>query len=257
MSSAETIYTFRREFPDVLQRGRDNRVQMPAYLDGVLVAPTAVGSLLQLLDSGGGVVSSPTVSVVASIATATVPAAHLPSTLSYGSDYREVWTLAMPDGSVPDVPQEACVARMRLYPPTGAAALLTAYPGLLTEFGGSIPSLQQFVDRAWGHIIRRLWSLAVWPEVVVSQTQLVEPLEERAYYEIMRALYRRTSGTPRWERLMDEHKAGFEATWARMSWRTDADQDGVADGQARVGAGRIVTPNVPPRHSAGYRDQRW
>jgi len=256
LSSGETTYSFRRVIPDVLQRGRANVVRMEAYRDGAMVVITS--GTLSLIDSGGNVVSSPAVSIHADgYAYATIPAVDLPSTLAYGTSYRELWTLTMPDLSVPIVPRECAVAKFQLFPDTCDLDLTGEYPGLLVEFGGSIASLQPFIDKAWRHIIRRLWSMDIWPEVIVSETQLAEPLEQYTYYLAFKALFRKTSGNNRWETLMGEHRANFDAAWSSMTWKRDLDQSGVADDDSRSHASAVVTPNVPPYSAANYRDPRW
>ncbi|MHA1571126.1 MAG: hypothetical protein ACTSWM_04845 [Alphaproteobacteria bacterium] len=229
---------------------------MEAYIDGALARPTQAGSTFTLIDEAGATVSTSSVTVTNGVATATIPAVDLPSTVGFGERYREQWALVMPDGETHIATREASVAKFRLYPPASDPDLLTEYPGLLSEFGTAISSFQGFIDEAWRHIIEKLWSHGTWPDLIVSTSQLRGPLRERAYYLIFKNLYRKSGGAPRWKDLMDEHKDNFGAAWGGMTFKVDLDNDGVADSDERRGAGTVVHRNTAPRRSRS-RDPRW
>lgn len=255
MASGEVQYSFRTSFPDVVVRERENVVQMSAHFGGVVVSPLSPG-VFTLLDSSGNVISTSTFTLVGDIATATIPAVDLPDTLDFSQRYQERWSLDMPDGSSRIIPREAALSRFQLSPPADAEQLLDEYPGLLTEFAGSVDSLQPFVDSAWGKIIRALWAVGTWPDIIVSESQLVDPLQQKAYYLIFKALFRKTSGVARWKELMDEHKDNFGTAWGKMTFKVDRDHDGLADSDERRGNSTLVHRNVAPRRTRS-RDPRW
>ncbi len=250
----ETRYSFRTIFPDVLVRGRENLVKMEAWHDGALVAPSS--GTFTLVDEGGDTISTSAVVVSGSIATATIPAGDLPATLDLSQRLQQRWVLVMPDGVEHTARREAALARFRFYSPIGDIDLESEYPGLGTDVGDSVDSLQPFIDEATAWFVNKLWSKGTWPDLIVEPSATRAPIRERAYYLIFKALYRRTSGQARWETLMNIHRDGYREAFGSMTYKVDADHDGVADSDDRKSAGTVVHRNPAPQRRRS-NDPRW
>jgi len=247
------LYKARTAAPDTFEREAANETTLEVYLGGSLVAPTSPG-VFTLKDAGGNVVSTSTPPIVSDISVAAIPAVDLTNTVGFGERFREFWVLPMPDGLTHTFTREAAVAGFHLYPPSAQPDLLATYPGLLTEFGDAVASLDPFLDKAWAVVLRSLWSHGLWPNLIVSNSQLVEPLEEQALYLIYRALSR--SPGDRWAELRQEHKDAYSAAWGRATFKIDRDNDGLADSDDRRGRGTLVHRNAAPRRQRP-RDPRF
>lgn len=259
-SSAETLYTFRSIGPDVLQRARTQTVQMEAYRDGQLVAPTVSGSSFSLLDpSGTAIVDAQAITVVGSVAQFTIPDTSLPATLALGLDYSERWVLVMPDGTIRTVTREAGVARSLLHPVVADVDLTAGeYPDLLAELETLTTTLQGFIDEAWIRILEKLFQRERWPDLLISSSALRRPHAELALHLVFKMLFRAQPASTRWERLMTLHLSNFEQEWAAWNGKWDRDQDGLADGPGREAAGvGIVHRHVGPRANHDRLGARW
>lgn len=240
-SSAETLYTFRTVGADVLQRGRAQTVQMEAYRNGALVAPSS-GTFSLLAPDGTVLVDAAAVTISASVARYTIAAGDLPATLELGEDYQERWVLTMPDLTVRTVLREAAIARFLLHPVVADVDLTSEYPDLVAEFEGVTTTLQGFLDEAWRQILERLFQRDRWPDLLLTTSSLRGPHRELALYLIHKALHRYAPTQTRWETLMRLHEAGFDREWSQMTAKWDRDMDGLAD------AGREATSGVVHRH---------
>ena len=88
--SATTFLTARFLLPDYLKREESNAIQCPVYTGGSLVAPDS--GTFTLLDESGLEVYTTAVSVVGSIAGATVPAVSLPlSAIAMAGECPGLW----------------------------------------------------------------------------------------------------------------------------------------------------------------------
>jgi len=256
-ASGEVRYTFRIRHPDVLERGRAQRVTLEAYIDGNLAAPTAEGSTFQLQDAAGDdVVATAAITGVADdVAYYDILAASLPSTLELGRRYLETWSLVMPDGTTRTRTREAAITRFQWSNPVCDDDLLAEYSGLLTDFGGVETSLQRFLDLAADQFLRRLWRVGEWPDIIVSISDTFEPVRELALMYAFKDLYR-AKPTDRAKTLWDHHRDAAAAAFTTMTYEVDRDLDGLADDDNRSGPGRVIHRNAAPRRSLA-RSGRW
>ena len=248
-SSAEILYTFRTVGCDVLQRARTQSVQMEAYRDGALVAPTS-GTFSLLAPDGTVLVDAQAVTIAASIARHTIDATDIPATLDLSENYQERWVLTMPDGTIRTVLREAAIARFLLHPVVADVDLTGEYPDLTSEFSSVATSLQGFLDEAWRQILERLFQRDRWPDLLLTTSSLRRPHADLALYLAFKALAVRNQPS-RWEASMRLHFDAFNAEWVRMTAKWDRDMDGLAD------AGREATTGVVHRHVGPRANQRW
>jgi hypothetical protein len=254
-SSAEILYTFRTVGCDVLQRARTQTVQMEAYRDGALVAPSA-GTFTLVDPSGTALVDAQAVTIASSIARYTIDATAIPATLELGEDYQERWSLVMPDGSTRTILREAAIARFLLHPVVADVDLTSEYPDLVAEFATVATSLQGFLDEAWRQICEKLFQRDRWPDLLISTSALRLPHRELALYLAHKALYRSAPSVNRWETLMQLHQAGWEREWGALTAKWDRDLDGLADG-GREAVNGVVHRHVGPRANRPLLGTRW
>lgn len=248
--------SFRVRTPSVYERGRAQTVRMEARLGSALVAPTA--GTFTLRSPTGAVVSTSAVVVSGDIATATVPALDLPTTLGYGDGYTEEWDLTI-SSVVRTARREAYLCRRALHCPVTQADLEARHPRIAAAFG-NVADLQAFIDEAWSDTLRRLLSDGRWPEEVVEVSSLRGYVREMALAYTFSGLMTGTpSGTAdRYTSLAEQAREAARQEWARIRFRRDSDQDGVADAESRSPASRIVSRGVAGERGwwGGYRGRR-
>lgn len=250
--SGETLYTFRQAQPDVLERGRANKVTMRAERDDAVVAPTVSGSSFSLYSPSGDVlVDAQAITLVGSVATYTIAAEDLPATLTYGGGYRETWVLVMPDSSTRTIDRETYVARCGLQPPAGVGDLRAEIP-VVDSMKGNLTSYQPFFDSAWRDILVEIANSGIFEQHIKSAHMLYRPLIELAKYKIFDAW---AIGQPQanWREEADRTWKKWEAAWTKFTTLLDTDEDGnVDDPTARASArSGIVQPAGAP-YPAGH-----
>lgn len=258
MTNAEILYTYRSAYPDFLQRGRNNTVSMPVYRDAALVAPSAATLTLYSPDHTP-ILDSVTATITGSVATYTILAASLPSTLDLGEGYLERWVLTL--GGVPiTVDREAALARVQLAPVITDLDLMARYPDLAALRGVSLVSFQGFIDESWKMIVSRLLGQGVLPYLVISREAFRGPNMELALALIFQWASKNQQNRGNYLELSTTHRQHYETAWGSLNFRTDADQDGHVDDPYRRDhpLGQVVHRSASP--SARYypsRDRRW
>jgi len=246
---SDTGHTFRVRAPSVYERGRALTVEMEARLGASLVTPAS--GTFALKSPTGATVSTSSVTITGSIATATVPSGDLPTTLAYGDGYTEEWDLVIA-GVTTTARREAYVARRALHCPVTQADLESRHPRLATLMGTAAADLQSFIDEAWSACLQKLKTAGRWPESVVEPTSLRGYVQAYALYLVFRSML--TSSNPnadRYSTLADSYRIEAATLWPEVRFRSDTDQDGTADDLNRRGASRVV------HRSASGGGRRW
>lgn len=251
--SAPSQRSYRVLFPDVYERGVKQTATLEAWINGALDPPdSATYSLIK--PDGTAQVDAAVAPITASIATYEIPALSLPSTLAYGELYQARWALTY-GTDVITVRREAAVTSFKLYPPITDGDLVDGeYPDLVEQLGDYGTHLQKFIDQAYGQFVRKLWKLNYWPDIIVSQHDIVDPVRQLALFLVMKAMYR-AQGSDRWEKLMDHHEDAWKAEWSTFGARVDRDHDGLADSVDKTAASTVVHRNMRPRRRV--RSNRW
>jgi hypothetical protein len=265
MPSNEPIYSFRTQFPDVLQVERAGLVKMDARRAGVVVPPS-MGANYRLEFPDGRVVYEATGllpdgdgAVAVSIPSSALSLTGDPP-IELGELYQSVWTfIALPGvaGEV-EVRRGAAVARFQLHPPVAQIDMLAGeYPDLVDQLGSQGDDLQPYLDKAWGWCLRRLFRIGRWPDLLVTVEDLTDTLEHRTLFGVFKYLFSRTSGDgSRWKELMDYHRDQAEREWTALSGRWDDNHDGRADHLERQPAGGVLHRNAAPRTRL-RRSSKW
>jgi hypothetical protein len=139
--------------PAWLLRGKANVTQCPVYQDGSLSAPTAATYLL--VDEDGATVITGAATVTAGVATYTIPAGSLPTTLRLSWYWRETWTLTLA-GAEHTFERAAHLVRRVPYP-TLTAADLYDHQEICRQIAlASDINFVGKIEEAWGILLRRL-----------------------------------------------------------------------------------------------------
>ncbi len=257
MTTAETLYTFRDPYPNIIEREREQISTGEVYRDGAIA--TITSGTYKLLDASGDAIITPqpTVTVPASgFATVTLSAASLPSTLAYSDLYQEEWTLLIA-GVTRVYRREAIVCRRMIYPVITDADLEGGeYPNLSVWQGTVLTSWQSQIDEAWKQIIHRLLEEGHFPHRIFSPTSFRSAHRQRCYYLIFKWLANEYPGETRWEKAYLHHLDEYGQAWSKITFVEDRDQDGNPDSTKRKGTGGIIQPNAAPRRLSSSTP-RW
>lgn len=173
--STSTYYTARFLLPEYLVRGQDNPLTCAVYRDGALVAPDAVGTVY-VYDESDALVASYTTTTTGSKSTATLLAAALPSTLTYGDGWRVEWHLRF-GGFAHVFTNKAHLVRSWLHPVVTDADLFRRWPTLDPNSNGPLTSdtdFQAYLDEAWVSLVGWLSSQGRLPFLIIEPTALRE-----------------------------------------------------------------------------------
>lgn len=256
MSDAQTLYSFRTPFQNVLQREVAQDVRLEARRDGELVAPSSGTFSLFGLDQTAVIDAQPVV-ITDMVATYSITALELPATLAFAEGYQERWSLVMPDGDTYTPRRETAVAPFLLYPTLTQADITEGeYPDIVMELGPGFTSLQPFMDEGWRRMLEWFFQQGRWPSMMLSTSAFVRPHREWTLFLIFKHLFRQTSGSNRWERLMDHHQAERAAALGNLTSRLDRDRDGLPDDPTRVASSTVVHRNAGRRRLSS-RNPRW
>lgn len=262
-TGAETLYTFRTAYPDVVQVDRAVRVSCPVWRDNAVVTPSATTFELQA-PNGSTVVAA----TAATIGPDGVPYYDLTSTHtassshSLGEGYVQIWTHTIDGRQVGPIDRETVYALRPLYPVVADSDLEGMYPALPQHRGNSIATLQPWLDEAWRQIVGRLCSEGHITYSIRSAWALRTVHAELALALFYDSLAAGKPAADGWRVEAQLHRDRYETGWSRMSWRLDSDQDGhIDDLERRHGAGSgIVHINQSPkgyRYRLRARDARW
>lgn len=249
MPDGEIQYSFRRPYPNVYQRGRDQTAKLEAYRDGVLTPPTVgAGSTFTLIaPDGSSIVGPKQVTVVDEIATAAILATEIPDadTTVLSELYQERWILLMPDGTTRTVRREAAIARFLFQPNISDVDLVEGeYPDLLDLMGEQDQTLQPFIDGAVRTVLQKLFASGQWPDLLLSADAFYEPIRQLALFRIFKWLFRQQAGNNRWEILMNHHESEWKGALKAFTSRVDYDHDGLPDSRGRWGASTVIHKNA-------------
>ena len=243
----ERGYTFHAPYERVLERGRAQEVRQPAEYDGSTIAPSS--GTYTLYDPDGDVVVTDSVTIGSDgVATYTIGASDLPSTLDLGTGYYEVWSLVMPDGSTRSPRRLVVLARKALDPPIGDGDMEHEYSGLAAMRGQALGSYQDSREQAWGQILRRLSREGAWSHLVYDASAFYDAHLALSLAKLFRSFHART-GDERWHREGRDQELHYDRAWQALAVAWDRDEDGKPDDpDDRTGVDGPINRNAAPYH---------
>lgn len=239
--SATSFLTARLLTPDYFVQAADNAISCPLWQDGALVAPTQAGSTVSVYNGNStAIVSAAPVTVTGSIATYTVLAASLPTTLPRGMGWRVEWSLIIP--SVTPSPRvfrnAAGLTRSALVPVVTDADLFRRESGLNPAGAAPVSSLtdyQDYIDEAWITLHGRLVGKGSLPHLIMEPSALREPHLTLALHLIFQDFRTRLAET--WREKAEDYANQYKAAWSELVFEYDASDSGQSDGRRKRAAG--------------------
>lgn len=233
----ETNWSFRALYPDVLARGRANTLTGTLQYAGT--APTISAATFALYRPDGVEVTGCTLSLASNVATVTVPALSLPTTLPLGEGYQEVWSFTV-SGIAYTYQRPAALARYQLAPSIHQTDISNRQPALSRNLGASV-TIQTYMDLAWEQIIRRILTAGHLPYLIRTPDALREChvlLTLALAYEAMAG----GSSNAAFMEMAQSYRKQWDSAWSAVSWQGDYDHDGKVDepGQRQVPGVRVL-----------------
>jgi hypothetical protein len=240
-------HTYRVRGAAVYARGRAVTTRIETRLGADKVAPSS--GVFTLTAPDASTVSTGSVTVSSSVATYSIPAGDLPSSLAYGGGYRERWKLTFSDGTVTEGQRPAYLAREPLYCPVTQADLDQQVPGLASLLGASTSNLQGWIDLAWGDTLERLIQGGQWPDAIVDVDGLAHGVRALALAYTYEAF---ATASPDYAITAATYRTRAESALGAVRYRIDSDQDGYADEERRHGTPvmRRSSPRIPWTYGA-------
>lgn len=228
MPATDRLYQARFEFPDLLERRRDNRIQCPVYLEGNLVEPSA--GTVEVRDASGAVIATPVVTIVGQVATATVTQVSIDGK-GLAQGWAIEWLLTLPGETASfQFRNEAALVRNQLYPTVTDVDIYRYHPDLKHLRPSSAPSLQEPIAECWAMIQNKLWEQGNRPNLVASPASFRQVLIWGTMAIVYESMAQGPTGTDNtYQETADRYWARFEKAWATLSFRYDADEDGIPD----------------------------
>lgn len=224
-----------------LIRGRQNIITCPVYDGAELVVPliTDTISIYRASDTDDGgptVVSSAALtSVAGGIASYTVPALTLPSTLSYGDGWRIVWDLTL-GGVQQQVRASAALVRYALFPVVADADLYGRMKQLDPAVKQPLTSRTTFQterDDAWTTIYNRIANAGNRPNLIMDSTATREAHITLTLANILRS---NAMGNESLVALAEDFRQQYMAAWRDLRFRYDESESGGASTTDRQSA---------------------
>jgi hypothetical protein len=196
------VISARVPYADTVIRGSESTLSLQLERDGVGVLPDAAENV-QFLDQGGTVLveGAPIVELGTGRMVFSIPGATS-SAWTLGELFQTRWFVRVDGETNARVfRRPAVVASFVLAPPISDRDLTEGnYPDLVDQLAAFADTgengestLQPYIDEAWNVILRKLFKVNRWPDLLFSVEDLVEPLREEAWGPERR----RTSGRGR------------------------------------------------------------
>jgi hypothetical protein len=226
--STEMFYSPRIRIHDVLERARAYVVSLPIYRDNSIVSPSS--AYFQLNDPvGNPVINRTAVSIVANVATYSITAGELPSTLELSEGYVQIWELTI-DGHVHTFRKPTAISLSSLYPVISDMDLESEYSDLANIRPSSLGSTyQKYIDESWVQLIQRIRDMGNMEYLIMSPTSLRSCHKNLAYYLIWKDMDSSGLGEGRYMDLAREHRKQFEFDFKRLKFEYDLNRDGRSD----------------------------
>lgn len=225
---AATLYSARLIGPEIIEAGMNNVVTCPVYRDGALVVPTVY--TLTVWNSANVIVAQPTVSVVSSVATATITSASLAGQTN-GDGWRLEWALTLAS-IVHTFRRDGAMVYRRLYPVVTDADLLRLHTDLTRRMPSTESSYQDYLDEAWATIESRLIMSGKRPWLILSPSALRDVHLFGTLSRIFRDLAPGGPGTAEWE-LAAEYDRKYESAWSQLTYPQAVESSGEAENLRR------------------------
>ncbi len=235
MSAADTLYTARFAGPELLERGRLNRITCPVHRSGALVAPTETGSTVAIYKPDGSALLGPVqvTDVTGSMAVHDVAAGTLTTSVELAEGYLVEWALIMPDGVTHTFRRACAVGRRRLYPVVTDDDLLRRHSDLADLRPSSQTSYQNQLDEAWEEIVTLLRQGGSIAHLVTSP----EEFRRAHLYKTLELIFDDFSisqaAEAKWAAEAKKYEKRFGVAWSGLTLKYDANEDGMPDQTAR------------------------
>lgn len=219
----QTAYSHRHALPDFIVRGRTQIIESPIYNGSTLTAPSS-GTVTVYKGDGTKLVDAQSVTITASIATYTLTAGVLPTTLSLEDNWLIVWDLTIASEEH-TFQRAAALVRRELHPAVTPADLSAIHQDASSLLAAG-QTLADFLDQAWDMIQRRLLAVGRRPYLILSDFALFDCHRHLAAYLLFNDAAS-SVGDGKWADMAEHHLSRYEQEWARLKLTYDTDEDGL------------------------------
>jgi hypothetical protein len=251
---SNTPYAPQIKIVELLERTRQQTVELRIYRDGALVAPTAFTYSLNK-PNGDALIDQQAGTIIASIATYTISAGTLSSDVDLGEGYVEEWRCTI-DSEVYTFRRMAAVVRRRLYPVVSDADITSTYSQLESLRPSGMSSYQQYIDEAWYQILQRIRREGGGLEYLIMSPEVFRAAHQNlSLYYIFRDFHSSLGqSNGRYLDLATEHHEQYQYEYKQINFIYDNGHDGVADNpDQRIAKQPVIYTCKSGRFARGFR----
>ena len=251
MSLLGTYYAPRIRVPQMIQRNKNQVVQLIIYRDGAEVTPTS--ATYQLMNEDGtDVITTSAATITGNKIQYTIQSTVVPETMDLSDGLFEIWEVEI-FGVFYTFQRPAYLCRRPLYPVISDIDLEATYSDLENLLpSGNTDGWQKWIDEAWVRIVERLRQQGNLPYLITDPQSLRAAHLDLALALVWRNMHSSLGqSNGRYLDLYKEHIKSYEFQWKQISFRYDMDQDGQPDdvNKRRAAYPMISTTNPPSRFS--------
>lgn len=229
--------------PTFLERAKTVVLTMPVYSGGSTPTEPSAGTFT-LYDGSKAVITTGAVTITAGVATYTVTAGVLPSTIALSDAWQEEWALTV-DGVVETIRRDCYLCLRSLYNVVNEAMLLRRVTDLYNLKPASMVNFQGFIDEAWSAVQGRLLQDGRRPFLVMNSWALKDTTLETTLAFIFDDLDT-YMGDGRYQAKSTEHREAAERAFTTLRLEYDESQGNKrASAVDSVAAVPVIYTNTP------------
>lgn len=246
MSSGDTQYLPQFPTADHLERPRDNLIVCPVYKDGDKVAPAS--GTCTIYNASNVSVAAPAVTIVDSIARATVASADLAGQ-AYGTGWRIEWVLSFAGDAVDTTfQQSALLVRLQLHPAIADPDLVHHRSDLKLLRPSDRQSFQREIMEAWHMMVNRLFDVGNRPNLIRSPSSLRTTHKWLSLALVFEGMTGGPNSDETFQVEADKFWKRYEKAWDDMTFEYGS-EEGPVEGTDRRRRARPIVALVEQRGS--------
>lgn len=255
--SASLPFSVSKRLPDLLERDPPGAqsLSLPLATNGATVAPTS-GTLTIRKGDGSDLITDQAVTITDEIATYSIGASVLPSSLSLSRDWIAQWSLVV-DSVTYRIEWPVALVRRVAVLAASVSDMTTRHTELSAWKADDGPSLQDFLDEAWAELQERLWRERRYPDQSLTPNSFRLPAVYLALSLAFLDYHASAGGTGKYKELSDHYRAEYDQAWAVLQFVQDIDNDGTPDAGETVAGDSVLFLGGGANWRRGSWGFRW
>lgn len=245
MSTNVTEYSARFPLPTMLVRGRANTLTLQIDRAGSGITPTS--GTVTVTDGGGTVIVSAASITAADPSTYLIGAGVLPATTALSDQWMIKWSIVFASGEIAEFQNNAYVVRRDLHPVLTQTDVTDADARYAeASFLASGATVQEFMDRAWERIQRKLIGMGRRPDLILSPWSLWDLHLAETAQDLDKQAASALNSNGRLRDAIEERRGDLSRMWGELVLVYDDDQqDDIDSDEQGIGVEPVIFIGKP------------